>query len=137
MNATPVSASTQTSLGLHSYSSSESDMQSRKTTGAEVEWYAVEQLAKQQQRERVLCMERFSVDALFVLHRLAVIGLQMYNVHLTALERANAPLIVLAGVLLCRGPLYSYVLSSRKASASASRVDILLRPYDPEIPAHT
>ena len=69
-----------------------------------------------------------TVDALFVLHRLAALGLQMYNIHLTGIERANFSFLVLAVVLLCRGPLGSYVLSRRKASASASRVDLLLRP---------
>ena len=73
-------------------------------------------------------MSRAIVDALFVLHRLAVLGLQLYNVHLTALERANLPFLVLAVALLCRGPLGSYVLSRRRAKASASRLDFLLRP---------
>jgi len=69
-----------------------------------------------------------AVDALFVLHRMAVLALQMYNIHLTGLERCNVPFMVLAGVLLCRGPLGSYVLSRRQASASASRADLLMRP---------
>jgi hypothetical protein len=74
------------------------------------------------------CVSHAIVDALFVLHRLAVLGLQLYNVHLTALERANLPFLVLAVALLCRGPLGSYVLSRRRAKASASRLDFILRP---------